>query len=110
VIQLLGDVNYEYAFPAMRTVGTLNVKGRTRRVSGVSWLDRQWGPVPVQHPSMRWTWMNITLRNGDQPALWDVLDKRLRAPGSPRSARTAPTRSRRSGRSPPAPAGSGPAR
>jgi hypothetical protein len=76
VIELLGDVNYEYAFPAMRTVGTLTAEGRARRVSGISWLDRQWGPVPVTDPSMRWTWMNISLSNGDQLAIWDVLDKR----------------------------------
>lgn len=76
LIHLLGDVNYEYAFPTMRTVGTLTAEGRTRRVSGVSWLDRQWGPVPVTDPSMRWTWMNIALSNGDQLAIWDVLDNK----------------------------------
>jgi CrtC N-terminal lipocalin domain len=47
LIALLGDVNYEYAFPAMRTVGTLTAERTTRRVSGVSWLDRQWGPLPL---------------------------------------------------------------
>jgi hypothetical protein len=76
LIELLGDVNYEYAFPAMRTVGTLTTEGGTRRVSGVSWLDRQWGPLPLTDPSMRWTWMNITLSNGDQLALWDIVDNR----------------------------------
>jgi predicted secreted hydrolase len=76
LIGLLGDVNYEYAFPAMRTVGTITAEGRTRRVSGVSWLDRQWGPLPLADPSMRWTWMNITLSGGDQLALWDILDNR----------------------------------
>jgi hypothetical protein len=76
LVQLLGDVNYEYAFPAMRTTGILAVEGRTSQVSGISWLDRQWGPVPVTDPSMRWTWMNIALSNGDQLAIWDVLDNR----------------------------------
>jgi predicted secreted hydrolase len=76
LIGLLGDVNYEYAFPTMRTAGTLTAEGRTRRVSGVSWLDRQWGPLPLADPSMRWTWMNITLSNGDQLALWDIVDNR----------------------------------
>jgi hypothetical protein len=74
--RLLDDLDYEYAFPAMHTVGTLTTAGRTRRVSGVSWLDRQWGPVPVTDPSMRWTWMNITLSNGDQVAIWDTLNNR----------------------------------
>ena len=72
--KLLGDLDYEYAFPTMRTRGSLTVEGKTRRISGVSWLDRQWGAVPVDDPSMRWTWMNITLSNGDQVAIWDILD------------------------------------
>jgi predicted secreted hydrolase len=59
-----------------QTVGTLTAEGATRRVSGVSWLDRQWGPLPLTDPLMRWTWMNITLSNGDQLALWDILDNR----------------------------------
>lgn len=74
LVPLLGDVDYEYAFPVMRTVGTLAAEGRTFQIAGVSWLDRQWGPVPVTNPSMRWTWMNIALSNGDQLALWDILD------------------------------------
>lgn len=74
--KLLSDVDHEYAFPTMRTVGTLTAEGRRRRISGVSWLDRQWGPVPVTDPSMRWTWMNITLCNGDQLAIWDTLNNR----------------------------------
>lgn len=72
--KLLGDVDHEYAFPVMRTVGTLTAEGGTRAVSGISWLDRQWGPVPVTDPSMRWTWMNIALSNGDQLAIWDIVD------------------------------------
>jgi Lipocalin-like domain/CrtC N-terminal lipocalin domain len=74
LVDLLGDLDYEYAFPAMKTMGTLTAEGRTRRVSGVSWLDRQWGPLPLTEPSMRWSWMNITLSNGDQLALWDIRD------------------------------------
>jgi hypothetical protein len=74
--KLLGDLDYEYAFPTMRTRGSLTVEGKTRRISGVSWLDRQWGAVPVDEQSMRWTWMNITLSNGNQVAIWDILDNR----------------------------------
>jgi predicted secreted hydrolase len=73
-LQLLGDVNSEYAFPTMRTTGTLTVEGKERVIKGVSWLDRQWGPVPVTDNTMRWTWMNLALSNGDQVAVWDILN------------------------------------
>lgn len=75
LIRLLGDVNYEYAFPTMRTVGTLTTGRTTRRIAGVSWLDRQWGPIPVVDPSMRWTWMNLSLSSGDQLAVWDIRNR-----------------------------------
>lgn len=76
LIQLLGDPNYEYAFPTMRTVGTLTAEGVTRHVFGTSWLDRQWGPLPLAERTMHWTWMNIALSTGDQLAVWDIGDKR----------------------------------
>ncbi|WP_418952367.1 lipocalin-like domain-containing protein [Streptomyces chartreusis] len=56
---MLGEIRYEFALPSMRTTGTLSVRGRSHRVSGESWLDRQWGRVPAS-PSMRWTWMNLS--------------------------------------------------
>ena len=73
IVPLLDDVDYEYAFPTMRTTGTLTAEGRNFRISGSSWLDRQWGPVPLTVTS-RWTWMNLGLSNGDQLALWDIVD------------------------------------
>ncbi|HZP29194.1 MAG TPA: lipocalin family protein [Acidimicrobiia bacterium] len=74
IVPLLDDVDHEYAFPTMHSAGSLVVEGRTFRVSGISWLDRQWGPVPVTDTSMRWTWMDIALSNGNQIAFWDILD------------------------------------
>ncbi|CAM5658253.1 Hydrolase OS=Streptomyces griseorubiginosus OX=67304 GN=AQJ54_39845 PE=4 SV=1 [Streptomyces griseorubiginosus] len=66
-----GAQQYEFALPSMRTTGTLSVQGRTHKVSGESWLDRQWGPLPQS--LVRWTWMNLSLPNGDKVAVWDTL-------------------------------------
>jgi hypothetical protein len=71
VFPILGDTNYEYAFPNMRTTGTLTIDGKAQRVTGTSWLDRQWGPTP-DDPSLHWTWMNLNLPNGDAVAIWDI--------------------------------------
>src|SRR5262249_36772124 len=74
LIGLLNDSNYEYAFPSMRTSGTLTAEGKTQHVSGTSWFDRQWGALPLGNPGMRWTWMNIKLSNGHRLAIWDIRD------------------------------------
>jgi predicted secreted hydrolase len=42
----LGKPSYKYAFPSMRTTGTLTIEGNSYEVSGDSRLDRQWGPLP----------------------------------------------------------------
>jgi predicted secreted hydrolase len=66
--------NYEYAFPTMDTSGTLTLNGRTKNVSGQSWLDRQWGPLPDDLASggSSWAWMNLNLSNGDKISVWNT--------------------------------------
>lgn len=73
VFTLFGYTNYEYAFPDMRTTGILTIEGRRQRITGRSWLDRQWGPND-NGPGRRWTWMNFNMPNGDAVALWDAVD------------------------------------
>jgi hypothetical protein len=73
---MLGDTQYEFAFPSMRTRGTLTVDEKTQEISGVSWLDRQWGDTPLTDASMRWTWMSMRLPNNDKLALWDAVNSK----------------------------------
>ncbi|MCW8378732.1 lipocalin family protein [Streptomyces justiciae] len=73
---MLGERQYEFAIPALRTSGTLTLEGKTYKVYGESWLDRQWGELPLG-PARRWTWMNLSLSNGDKVAIWEFVgDKR----------------------------------
>ncbi|MFD4507579.1 lipocalin family protein [Streptomyces sp. NPDC058457] len=73
---MFGDAkypNYEYAFPTVDTSGTLTLNGRTDKVRGQSWLDRQWGPLPSSTASGHsWAWMNLSLSNGDQISVWNT--------------------------------------
>lgn len=67
MIPFPGGVDYEYAFPCMSTGGTLTISGTPYSVSGMSWLDREWGHFgPAQ-----WTWISIQLDGGLQIAVWD---------------------------------------
>lgn len=69
---MLGARQYQFALPSMRTTGTLTIEGKVYNVAGDSWLDRQWGNLPLG-PDNRWTWMNISLSNGDRIGLWDIV-------------------------------------
>jgi predicted secreted hydrolase len=84
---------YEFAFPAMPTTGTVVLDTMTYQVTGTSWLDRQWGGIPgvfaaglgggAQAPGahggaapkvMNWIWTNPQLDNGVNVAAAQIRD------------------------------------
>jgi predicted secreted hydrolase len=84
---------YEFAFPAMPTTGTVVLDQVTYQVTGTSWLDRQWGGIPgffaagpgdgAQAPGangaappkvMNWIWTNPQLDNGVNVAAAQIRD------------------------------------
>jgi hypothetical protein len=75
ILPFYGDINYEYALPSMKTSGSVVVDGKRYQVDGVSWFDRQWGQMaPRFWAHMQWSWMGISLDNGDRISLWDIID------------------------------------
>ncbi|MBL1097689.1 lipocalin family protein [Streptomyces coffeae] len=72
---LLGEPQVEFAYPSVQTTGTLNIEGKSHKVSGETWLDRQWGNIP-RSSSPHWTWMNFNLPNGDKIAIWDSINSK----------------------------------
>jgi lipocalin-like protein/hydroxyneurosporene synthase CrtC len=75
LLPFYGDINYEYALPSMKTTGSIVVDGKAYQVAGVSWFDRQWGQMaPSFWAHMQWSWMGISLDNGDRISLWDIID------------------------------------
>jgi len=75
ILPFYGEINYEYALPNMKTVGSVVVDGKRYQVEGVSWFDRQWGQMaPSFWEHMQWSWMGISLDNGDHISLWDIID------------------------------------
>jgi predicted secreted hydrolase len=84
---------YEFAFPAMPTTGTVVLDEVTYPVTGTSWLDRQWGALPgvfaagagddarapAAHDAppakvMNWIWTNPQLDNGVNVAAAQIRD------------------------------------
>jgi predicted secreted hydrolase len=75
ILPFYGEINYEYALPSMKTSGSVVVDGKRYQVDGVSWFDRQWGQMaPSFWAHMKWSWMGISLDNGDRISLWDIID------------------------------------
>ncbi|MEA2590031.1 MAG: hypothetical protein QOH66_2958 [Actinomycetota bacterium] len=70
----LAGYSYYYSLPDLQTSGTLTLNGKTSKVTGKSWLDRQWGSWDSSQIS-KWTWMAVQLDNGDSINLWDLFSK-----------------------------------
>ncbi len=69
---LFGHVNREYALPNLKTTGSVSLEGDAHEVEGVTWLDRQWGPVRPEAKS-HWSWISFYLPGGDVLAVWDAV-------------------------------------
>jgi predicted secreted hydrolase len=66
-----GGYTYYYSLTDLASHGRLTIGGRTYSVSGISWLDHQWGNWNWR--SLRgWTWMALQLGNGVQLSVFDV--------------------------------------
>ena len=68
----LGGTSYYYSLPWLQTAGTLTLRGKSTRVTGTSWLDRQWGNWDWGK-LQKWTWMALQLSNGQALNLWDLF-------------------------------------
>jgi predicted secreted hydrolase len=62
---------YYYSLTDLTSSGTIEVNGRPFAVTGISWLDHQWGDWSWAG-AKGWTWMALQLGNGIQLSLFDV--------------------------------------
>lgn len=59
-----GNASYYYSLPRMATDGTITV-GETRyRVSGLSWMDREWSTSSLEGDVTGWDWFALQLADG----------------------------------------------
>ena len=72
LVPFITGSSYYYSLPTLATTGTIVESGKTYKVSGLSWLDHQWGDwnwTGLDH----WTWMGVHLSNGVSIDLGDVF-------------------------------------
>lgn len=69
-MQMADGFTYYYSLTDLATSGTLVVAGKRYAVTGVSWLDHQWGNW-TWSTVKGWTWMALQLNNGVQLSIFD---------------------------------------
>lgn len=70
-----GGFTYYYSREKMRTFGTIQIKGESFKVEGISWFDRQYGDL-FKAIFKGWQWFAIELFDGRSIMLYDFLGNR----------------------------------
>lgn len=68
-----GNASYYYSMPRLGTTGTMRLGGKSFRVSGLTWLDREWSTSALEKEQQGWDWFALHLEDGR-----DVMFYRLR--------------------------------
>ncbi|RLA28174.1 MAG: carotenoid 1,2-hydratase, partial [Gammaproteobacteria bacterium] len=59
-----GNASYYYSISRLATDGTLQIGATTYAVSGLSWLDREWGSSALSKDQQGWDWFALQLSDG----------------------------------------------
>src|SRR5471030_1269279 len=70
-----GQASYYYSQPFFQTEGNVSIDGKTYRVSGPAWLDREWSSQPLSASQTGWDWFSVHLDNGEQVMLFRLRQK-----------------------------------
>jgi predicted secreted hydrolase len=64
-----GNANYYYSLVGLETAGTATSGGKPIAVSGVSWMDHEFGTSALSGGAEGWDWFGLQLNNGMALAL-----------------------------------------
>jgi len=68
-----GNASYYYSYTRLPVHGTIRVDGENHTVSGLGWMDREWGTTALDAGQSGWDWFALQLDDGR-----DLMFYRLR--------------------------------
>jgi predicted secreted hydrolase len=73
---LPGSASYYYSIPRLEARGELVRAGRSVPVSGLAWLDREWGSGSLGPHQQGWDWFALQLADGGALMFYRLRDER----------------------------------
>lgn len=70
-----GNATYYYSIPRVAVAGTLIRGGKTLRVRGLAWLDREWGSGALGPQEKGWDWFGLQLGDGSSVMFYSLRDR-----------------------------------
>lgn len=65
-----GNASHYYSIPRLSTSGRVFIDGKPHTVSGLSWLDREWGTSALAGDQQGWDWFALQLSDGSDLMLY----------------------------------------
>ncbi len=60
----LGNASYYYSATKLQTKGVISIEGKPFKVSGFSWMDREWSTSALAKDQVGWDWFGLQLGDG----------------------------------------------
>ncbi|MEI7772127.1 MAG: lipocalin-like domain-containing protein [Chloroflexales bacterium] len=70
-----GNASYYYSLPRMATTGEIRVGDARYRVSGLSWMDREWSTSSLEGDVVGWDWFALQLGDGGSLMLYRLRQR-----------------------------------
>jgi predicted secreted hydrolase len=67
-----GNASHYYSLTRLRTSGTLHVDGKTHSVTGLSWMDHEFGTSFLERDQVGWDWFSLQLQDGRELMLFQI--------------------------------------
>jgi len=67
-----GNASYYYSITRLATAGELRLGGETFRVTGTSWLDREWSSSALGQEQTGWDWFALQLGDGSELMFYNL--------------------------------------
>lgn len=67
-----GNASYYYSQTRLHTSGKINIETQIYEVTGLSWLDREWGTSALSKKQSGWDWFSLQLNDGRDIMLYQL--------------------------------------
>ena len=74
-----GNASYYYSLPGLETMGTVTTPAGSVTITGLSWMDHEYGTSALSSSALGWDWYSLQLDNGAALMLYEIRT----VPGAP---------------------------
>ncbi|MEB3286377.1 MAG: lipocalin-like domain-containing protein [Vampirovibrionales bacterium] len=72
-----GCASHYYSYTNLATTGTLWVNGKPKKVTGISWMDREFGSNQLTKAQTGWDWFSVQLNNKSELMLYVLRNEKI---------------------------------